>query len=112
MPRPSPRSATDWQACRWRSSWQLPARGGGRHRRARQQTLRNAIAWSYDLRSPEEQMLYRRLSVFVGGCTLEAAEAVAGDGSWVRGDGGADHPSSSPVTHHLAPSTHVDVLDG
>ena len=42
----------------------------------RQQTLRRAIDWSHDLLSPEEQKLFRRLSVFVGGCTLEAAEAV------------------------------------
>jgi predicted ATPase/class 3 adenylate cyclase/DNA-binding CsgD family transcriptional regulator len=43
---------------------------------ARQQTLRNTIAWSYHLLDEEEQWLFRRLSVFVGGCTLEAAEAV------------------------------------
>ena len=42
----------------------------------RQQTLRKTIQWSYDLLRPEEQRLFRRLSVFVGGCTLEAAEAV------------------------------------
>ncbi len=42
----------------------------------RQQTLRSALAWSYDLLSQEEQRLFRRLSVFVDGCTLEAAEAV------------------------------------
>jgi predicted ATPase len=50
--------------------------GGARDLPARQQTLRGAIDWSYDLLSPAEQKLFRRLSVFVGGCTLEAAEAV------------------------------------
>jgi predicted ATPase/DNA-binding SARP family transcriptional activator len=45
---------------------------------ARQQTLRATIAWSYDLLSSEEQQVFRRLSVFVGGCTLEAAEHVTG----------------------------------
>jgi predicted ATPase len=43
---------------------------------ARQQTLRNTIAWSYKLLDVHEQRLFRRLSIFVGGCTLEAAEAV------------------------------------
>ena len=42
----------------------------------RQQTLRRTIDWSHDLLSPAEQKLFRRLAVFVGGCTLEAAEAV------------------------------------
>ena len=42
----------------------------------RQQTLRNAIDWSHDLLNEAERKLFRRLSVFVGGCTLEAAEAV------------------------------------
>ncbi|MDQ2903056.1 MAG: LuxR C-terminal-related transcriptional regulator [Chloroflexota bacterium] len=42
----------------------------------RQQTLRQTIAWSYDLLSYEEQRLFRLLSVFVNGCTLEAMEAV------------------------------------
>jgi predicted ATPase/DNA-binding SARP family transcriptional activator len=44
----------------------------------RQQTLRDAIAWSYDLLTEEEKTLFRRLAVFVGGCTLEAAEAICG----------------------------------
>ena len=40
---------------------------------ARQQTLRSAIQWSYDLLNGDEQRTFRRLSVFVGGCTLQAA---------------------------------------
>jgi predicted ATPase len=51
--------------------------GGARDRPARQQTLRGAIGWSHDLLGDAEQRLFRRLSVFVGGCTFEAAEAVA-----------------------------------
>lgn len=42
----------------------------------RQQTLRDTIDWSHELLEGEERRLFRRLSVFVGGCTLEAAEAV------------------------------------
>ena len=53
--------------------------GGGRDLPARQQTMRDAIAWSNDLLTPEEQGLFRRLSVFVGGFTLEAAETIGGD---------------------------------
>jgi non-specific serine/threonine protein kinase len=53
--------------------------GGGRDLPERQQTMRDAIAWSHDLLPSHEQTLFRRLSVFVGGFTLEAAEAVAGE---------------------------------
>ncbi|MGA9977902.1 MAG: tetratricopeptide repeat protein [Candidatus Sulfotelmatobacter sp.] len=49
--------------------------GGARDLPPRQQTLRAAIDWSYDLLTAAEQKLFRRLSVFVGGCTLEGAEA-------------------------------------
>src|SRR5215472_9903855 len=50
--------------------------GGAQDLPTRQQTLRNTLQWSYDLLSQEEQRLFRWLSIFVGGCTLEAAEAV------------------------------------
>jgi predicted ATPase/class 3 adenylate cyclase len=50
--------------------------GGALDAPQRQQTLRDTIAWSYDLLTPEEQQLFRQLSVFAGGITIEAAEAI------------------------------------
>jgi predicted ATPase len=50
--------------------------GGARDLPTRQQTLRNTVEWSYGLLNSAEQTPFRRLSVFTGGCTLEAVEAV------------------------------------
>jgi predicted ATPase len=50
--------------------------GGARDLPARHQTLRNTLDWSYELLNADEKVLYARLSIFVGGFTLEAAEAV------------------------------------
>ncbi|HLL51538.1 MAG TPA: AAA family ATPase, partial [Thermomicrobiales bacterium] len=60
--------------------------GGGRDLPARQQTMRDTIAWSYGLLSAPEQRLFRRLAIFVGGGTVEAAEVIAN----ARGDLGID----------------------
>ena len=64
--------------------------GGWRSMPERQQTLRNTIQWSYDLLTAEEQRLFRWLAVFVGGCTLEAAEAVVHMGGKEANDLGID----------------------
>src|SRR5262249_18381035 len=53
--------------------------GGARDLPARQQTLRDTIAWSYDLLEQTEQWLFHRLAVFAGGCTLEAAETLCSE---------------------------------
>src|SRR5207253_271164 len=54
------------------------AAGAPRDLPERQQTLRAAIDWSYELLPPDEQRLFGRLAVFAGGCTAEAAAEVLG----------------------------------
>jgi predicted ATPase/DNA-binding CsgD family transcriptional regulator len=55
--------------------------GGRRTALPRQQTLRATMDWSYSLLSEQERILFRRLSIFAGGCTLEATEAIcSGEG--------------------------------
>ncbi len=51
-------------------------RGGAHDLPARHQTLRGAIAWSYDLLADHEKAFFQRMAVFSGGCTLEAAQRV------------------------------------
>ena len=53
--------------------------GGPCDQPARLQSMRDAIAWSFDLLTSDEQALLQRLAVFVGGCTLEVAESVCGE---------------------------------
>jgi predicted ATPase/serine/threonine protein kinase len=60
--------------------------GGARDLPTRQQTLRNTVDWSYGLLNGSEQTLFRRLSVFARGCTLEGVEAVCD----TKGDLGLD----------------------
>jgi predicted ATPase/DNA-binding XRE family transcriptional regulator len=79
---------------------------GARDLPGRQQTLRATIAWSYDLLSSEEQALFRRLAVFVGGCTLDAAEAVCAP-PVDPGARSGEHVST-PYSDHCPPP----VLDG
>ncbi|GIF66987.1 hypothetical protein Ais01nite_50220 [Asanoa ishikariensis] len=69
--------------------------GGARDLPDRQRTLRDTVGWSYDLLNPGEQAVFRRLAVFMGGFTLEAADTV--------GALGADAADDSDV---------LDALDG
>jgi predicted ATPase/class 3 adenylate cyclase len=71
--------------------------GGSRTALPRQQTLRALIDWSYNLLSNEEQTMFRRLSVFIGGWSLEAAEAVC------------DDPNTLDVLTHLVDKSLVTV---
>jgi predicted ATPase/DNA-binding CsgD family transcriptional regulator/transcriptional regulator with XRE-family HTH domain len=61
---------------------------------SRHQTLRGAILWSHDLLDPHEQALFRRLSIFAGGCTLEAAQVVCGEQSAIPCDDSSDNQIS------------------
>jgi len=60
--------------------------GGARDLPERQRTIRGAIAWSYELLSSQEQALFRRLAVFVDGCTPEAAMKVSSAVGELAGD--------------------------
>lgn len=77
---------------------------GNRTALPRQQTLRAAMDWSYDLLSEPERALLRRLSVFAGGCTLEAAEEICGDGRGPRTEDGQPGWSQPETTGIHPPS--------
>jgi non-specific serine/threonine protein kinase len=72
------RLLTPHELARWLSRRLFLLDEGARDAPSRQRTLRDAIGWSHDLLSIEEQVLFRRLAVFVGGFTVAAAEVVTG----------------------------------
>jgi predicted ATPase len=79
--------------------------GGSRTALPRQQTLRAAVDWSYELLSPTERTLLDRLGIFAGGCTLEAAEEVC---SW----DGLDADEVLDLLAHLADKSLVSPTQG
>ena len=75
--------------------------GGARDLPARQRTLKSAIEWSYGILSDVEQKVFRRLSVFVGGCTLEGATAVCTAPGDLAGDVDFSEVLTALVDKHL-----------
>jgi predicted ATPase len=73
---------------------------------ARQQTLRSAISWSYDLLPPDAQAVFRRLAIFAGGCTLDAAAAVCWTG------GRHTEPEDDPTLDALSTLVDHSLLQG
>ncbi|HYN89336.1 MAG TPA: BTAD domain-containing putative transcriptional regulator, partial [Ardenticatenaceae bacterium] len=93
------------QALLARLAGRLDLLAGARDLPARQRTLRGAIQWSYDLLDPAEKLLFACLAVFVGGCTLEAAEQVASYRLKVEGFPSTPEPSTSNLQPSTDPST-------
>jgi DNA-binding CsgD family transcriptional regulator len=87
--------------------------GGPRDLPSRQRTLRDAIAWSYDLLDADEQTLFRKLSIFTGNFTLREAEVIAGFGTPITAVAAAgDELSPNLDPSNDSSSTLIDDLGG
>jgi DNA-binding NarL/FixJ family response regulator len=82
--------------------------GGARDLPERQRTMRGTVAWSYDLLPPEEQQLFRRLSIFAGGFSLEAAELI---GTSIDGIGSLVDKSLVRTTQSARGEVRFDLLE-
>ncbi len=135
MPRtlpPSPRSASGWTGCRWRSSWRRPGSGvltpqailsrlgdqlgllagGASNLPERQQTLRGAIGWSHDLLEPADRVAFARLAVFAGGADLPAVEQVVTGRLAGRRRAGARRPGRGRLAARQEPAAPGDDRGG
>ncbi len=84
--------------------------GGSRDLPLRQQTMRDTIAWSFDLLTPAEQTLFRDLALFAGGFGLEGAEAVSGDtGPWAAGQYDQESGEGLFFQGSMPPSSHSEM---
>ncbi|MFN8539115.1 MAG: tetratricopeptide repeat protein [Thermomicrobiales bacterium] len=81
--------------------------GGARDLPARQRTMRDAIAWSHALLTPEERTLFQRLAVFAGGTTLDAAEAVCAEVGSGKAEVGSALTATFPAPHVLLPTSSI-----
>ena len=86
--------------------------GGARTLLPRQQTLRALIDWSYDLLPEDERFLFRRLSVFAGGWTLEAAEQVCSQADLQESSEGAQPSDVSDLLSQLVNKSLVVIAKG
>jgi predicted ATPase/DNA-binding SARP family transcriptional activator len=90
--------------------------GGDRTAQPRQRTLRAVVDWSWELLDEPERVVFRRLSVFAAGATIEAAEAVCSDGDEVRPEDVLDllaglTDRSMIVVDHAYPSVRYRMLE-
>ncbi len=83
-------------------------RGGARDLPERQRTMHDAIAWSFDLLTATEQRCFRALGVFLGGCTLAAAEAVCWGKETIASDEGLSTIAALVDTSLVQVETTVD----